>query len=49
MKFDKLFDIHTVTGIVIGLVLGLYHPMGAYKEVLVILAVVLGFKALTTK
>lgn len=49
MKLEKLFDTHLVTGIVIGAVLGLYFPLDAYKSLLVILAVVLGLKAVTTK
>ncbi len=48
MKLEKLFDFHTLTGIVLGAVIGLYFPLAAYKEILVILAVVMGVKVLST-
>jgi len=49
MKLEKLFDTHTLTGIVLGAVIGLYFPLEAYKGILVILAVVMGLKAVSTK
>lgn len=44
MKLDKLFDVHVLTGIVLGALIGLYFPMDAHKGILVILAVVLSLK-----
>lgn len=44
MKLDKLFDVHVLTGIVLGLLIGLYFPVDAYKGILSILAVVMGLK-----
>ena len=44
MKLDKLFDIHVLTGVVLGLLIGLYFPMDAYKGILGIVGVVLGLK-----
>ena len=49
MKFDKLLKYDIVTGIVLGAVIGLYFPLEAYKPLLVILAVVMGLKAVTAK
>ena len=49
MKLDKLFDEHLVAGIVLGALIGLYFPLEAYKSLLVILAVVMGLKVLSTK
>ena len=44
MKLDKLFDFHVLTGIVLGLIIGLHFPMDAYKGILVLLGVVMGLK-----
>ena len=44
MKIEKLFDVHILTGVAIGLLIGLYFPMDAYKGILVVLSVVLGLK-----
>lgn len=44
MKFAKLFDFHVLTGIVLGLLIGLHYPMDAYKGILVLLGVVMGLK-----
>ena len=49
MKVEKLFDVHILTGIVLGLLIGLYFPMDTYKAILVILAVVMGVKVVTAK
>ena len=49
MKIDKLFDEHLVTGAVLGALIGLYFPLEAYKGLLVILAVVMGLKVVTSK
>lgn len=45
MKLDKLFDIHILTGVVLGLLIGLYYPaVSDFKPLLVILAVIMGLK-----
>ena len=49
MKLEKLFEHHVLTGIVLGALLGLYFPMDTYKGILVILAVVMGLKVVSTK
>ncbi|HEX9780112.1 MAG TPA: hypothetical protein VGB20_02760 [bacterium] len=49
MKLDKLFDVHLLTGIVVGGLIGLYFPLEVYKPVLVILAVAMGLKVVTVK
>ena len=49
MKLDKLFDVHLLTGIALGGLIGLYFPLEAYKVILVILGVVMGVKVVTTK
>jgi hypothetical protein len=49
MKLEKLFDHHVLTGIVLGALIGLYFPVDAYKGILVILAVVMGLKVVSTK
>ena len=43
-KNDKLIDVFT--GIVLGGLIGLYHPLGGYHAILVVLAVVLGVRFL---
>ena len=43
-KNDKLIDVFT--GIVLGGLIGLYHPLGEYHTILVVLAVVLGVRFL---
>ena len=48
-KIEKLFDSHLVTGVVLGALIGLYFPLDAYKPLLVIIAVVMGVKAVATK
>ena len=49
MKIDKLFDVHLLTGIVLGVLIGLHYPFEAYKSVLVILAVAMSLKVVTSK
>lgn len=49
MKIDKLFDVHLLTGIVLGALIGMYFPLDAYKGILVILSVVMGLKVVTAK
>jgi hypothetical protein len=49
MKLEKLFDLHILTGVVLGALIGLYFPLDAYKAILVILGVVMGLKVVTTK
>ena len=49
MKFGKLLDAHILTGVVIGMLIGLHYPLEAYKGLLVILAVVMGLKVVATK
>ena len=49
MKFEKLLDAHILTGVVIGMLIGLHYPLDAYKGLLVILAVVMGLKVVATK
>ena len=49
MKLDKLLKHDILTGVVLGALLGLHFPMDAYKGILVILAVVMGLKAVTSK
>lgn len=49
MKLEKLLHPHVLTGIVLGAVIGLYFPLEAYKTILVILAVVMGFKVVSAK
>ena len=49
MKLGKLFDIHVLTGAVLGGLIGLYFPLEAYKGLLVILAVVMGLKLVAAK
>ena len=45
MKLDKLFDTHVLTGIAIGLLIGLHYPsLVEYKLFLGIAAVVMGLK-----
>ncbi len=49
MKLDKIFDHQLLTGVVAGALIGLYFPLDAYKPLLVIIAVVMGVKAVVTK
>ncbi len=49
MKLEKLFDIHILTGVVLGGIIGLYFPLDAYKGLLVIAGVVMGLKVVATK
>ena len=44
MKLDKLVNIDIVTGVVFGLLIGLYHPVADYKTILLFMAGVLGLK-----
>ena len=44
MKIEKLFDFHVLTGIVVGLLVGMHYPLDAYKGILVILGVVMTLK-----
>jgi hypothetical protein len=48
MKLDKLFDGHILTGVIFGLVIGMYYPqVGVHKDLLSILALVLGLMVVT--
>ena len=49
MKFEKLLDPHILTGVVLGMLIGLHFPLEAYKGLLVILGVVMGLKVVTAK
>ncbi len=49
MKFEKLLDVHILTGVVLGMLIGLHFPLEAYKGLLVILAVIMGLKVVTVK
>ena len=49
MKIEKLLDVHVLTGIVLGAVIGIYHPLDAYKELLVVLPIVMGVRVVATK
>ena len=42
---EKIFDI--LTGVVVGALVGLYHPLGEYHMILLILAVVMGLRVVT--
>ena len=44
MKFDKLFDFHVLTGVVLGALIGLHYPLDAYKGILVLLGIIMGLK-----
>ena len=49
MKFEKLLNFHVVTGIVLGLVIGLYSPtalgtLEPVKAILAIVGVIMGLK-----
>ena len=49
MKIEKLFDFHVLTGVVLGLLIGMHYPLDAYKGILVILGVVMAMKVVATK
>ena len=51
MKIDKLFKFDVLTGIVLGALIGLTYPehLVGVKQVLVILAVFMGYKVVATK
>ena len=49
MKIEKLLDVHVLTGIVLGALIGIYHPLDAYKTILMVLGVVMGLKVVATK
>ena len=49
MKFEKLLDAHILTGVVLGMLIGLHFPLETYKGILVILAVIMGLKVVTVK
>ena len=44
MKIEKLLDFHVLTGIVVGLFIGLYYPVHVDKTVLLVIAAVMGLK-----
>ena len=44
MKIEKLLDFHVLTGIVVGLLIGLYYPIHVDKTVLVFIAAAMGLK-----
>ena len=48
MKLDKLFDFHVLTGIVLGLLIGLHYPVDAYKGILVVVGAVMTLKVVGT-
>ena len=45
----KLLDMHVLTGIVIGALIGLHYPLDAYKPVLVFLGVVMSVAVFSVK
>ena len=49
MKFEKLLHPDILTGVVLGMVIGLHFPLDAYKGLLVILGVVMGLKVVASK
>jgi hypothetical protein len=49
MKFEKLFDLNVLTGVVLGALIGLHYPLDTYKGILVILGVVMALKVVATK
>ena len=49
MKLEKLLKHDVIVGIVLGALLGLYFPMEAHKPLLMLLALVMGFKLVTAK
>ena len=49
MKLEKLLGHDVVTGMILGGLIGLYFPLDAYKFILVIMAVVLSHKLVSTK
>ncbi len=50
MKLEKLLDSNIVTGVLVGVIIGLYFPMEAYKTILVVgFALMVGLKVLTSK
>ena len=44
MKLKNFLDVHILTGVVFGLLIGLHYPVGDYKAILSILGVVLAMK-----
>jgi hypothetical protein len=45
MKLDKIFDVHVLTGIALGVLIGLHYPvLGELKLFLGIAALVMGLK-----
>lgn len=44
MKLGKFLDVHFLTGIVLGALIGIPSPLEAYKGILVIVGVVLMLK-----
>ena len=49
MKFEKLLHADILTGVVLGMLIGLHFPLDAYKGLLVILGVVMGLKVVASK
>ena len=49
MKLEKFLGHDVVTGMILGGLIGLYFPLVSYKPILVVLAVVLGHKLVSTK
>ena len=44
MKIEKLLDFPVLTGIVVGLFVGLHYPVHVDKTVLLVIAAVMGLK-----
>ena len=44
MKLDKLVDFHVLTGIALGLLIGLYYPIHVDKGVLVVIVAFMALK-----
>jgi len=44
MKLEKLLNVDIMTGVVFGLLIGLYHPVGDYKTILLFVAGILGLR-----
>lgn len=45
----KLLDIHVLTGIVLGALIGMHYPLDVYKPILVFLGVVLSVAVFSVK
>ena len=45
----KILDVHVLTGIVLGALIGMHYPLEAYKPILVFLGVVLSVSVFAVK